>query len=110
MRLSSRAAAISESETLRLSARQGKLRAEGREILSLLEGEPDLPIPVKVRDATTRALSKGQTRYSNVSGLPELRELIVRKLKARNGIKATVDQIVVTNGAKQALYDALQCV
>lgn len=110
MRLSSRASAIAESETLRLSARLSQLRSEGREILNLLEGEPDLPVPAKVRDATALALARGDTKYSSASGLPELKELIVRKLKVKNGIAAAPEQIVVTNGAKQALYDALQSV
>lgn len=108
MRLSSRAEAASESATLRLSADAARLRAGGREVLSLLEGEPDLPAPSKVREATRRALARGLTRYSDAAGLPELRALISRKLRARNGIAAAPDDILVTNGAKQALYDALQ--
>jgi len=110
MRLSSRAAAACESATLRLSASASRLRAEGREVLSLLEGEPDLPVPPPVRDATRRALARGLTRYSDAAGLPELRALIARKLKTRNGISAAPENILVTNGAKQALYDALQTV
>lgn len=110
MRLSSRAEAASESATLRLSAAAARLRAGGREVLSLLEGEPDLPAPSKVREATRRALARGLTRYSDAAGLPELRVLISRKLRARNGIAAAPDDILVTNGAKQALYDALQTI
>ena len=110
MRLSSRAAAACESATLRLSASASRLRAEGREVLSLLEGEPDLPVPPPVRDATRRALARGLTRYSDAAGLPELRALIARKLKTRNGISAAPENILVINGAKQALYDALQTV
>ncbi|MDP3543788.1 MAG: pyridoxal phosphate-dependent aminotransferase [Elusimicrobiota bacterium] len=110
MRLSSRAEAASESATLRLSAVAARLRAGGREVLSLLEGEPDLPAPSKVLEATRRALSRGLTRYSDAAGLPELRALISRKLATRNGIAAAPEDILVTNGAKQALYDALQTI
>jgi aspartate aminotransferase len=110
MKLSRRAEAVAESATLRLSAAAARLRAEGREVLSLLEGEPDLPVPPKVRDATRRALARGETRYSDAGGLPELRTMIARKLKARNGFSPAPEDIVITNGAKQALYDALQAI
>lgn len=110
MRLSSRAEAVSESATLRLAAVAARLRSGGREVLNLLEGEPDLPAPPKVLEATRRALSRGLTRYSDAAGLPELRAAISRKLEARNGISAAPEDILVTNGAKQALYDALQAI
>ncbi|MEQ1920637.1 MAG: aminotransferase class I/II-fold pyridoxal phosphate-dependent enzyme, partial [Elusimicrobiota bacterium] len=104
MRLSKRAEAIAESATLRLSAAAARLRAEGREVLSLLEGEPDLPVPPAVREATRRALARGETRYSDSAGLPELRALIAKKLKV------APENIVVTNGAKQAIYETLQAI
>ncbi len=110
MRLSKRAGAVAESATLRLSVAAARLRSEGREVLSLLEGEPDLPVPPAVREATRRALARGETRYSDASGLPELRELIARKLRAVNGISVAPEDVVVTNGAKQAVYEALQAV
>ena len=110
MRLSKRAEAVAESATLRLSAAAARLRSEGREVLSLLEGEPDLPVPPAVREATRRAIARGDTRYSDAAGLLELRTLIALKLKARNLIAASPEEILVTNGAKQALYDALQTI
>lgn len=110
MRLSKRAQAASESATLRLASVAARLRAEGREVLNLLEGEPDLPVPPKVREVTRRALTRGETRYSDASGLLELRTAIARKLKAHNGITAAPENILVTNGAKQAVYEALQAI
>lgn len=110
MRLSKRAEAVAESATLRLAAASARLRAEGREVLNLLEGEPDLPVPSAVREATRRALARGETRYSDSAGLPELRALIARKLKGRNGVAVTPEDIVVTNGAKQAVYETLQAI
>lgn len=110
MRLSKRAGAVAQSETLRLSERIGELRARGLDVAGLLEGEPDLPVPAKVRDATMRALAAGQTRYSQASGLPELKAALCRKLKSRNGIAARPENVLITNGAKQALYGALQTV
>ncbi|MCX5788560.1 MAG: pyridoxal phosphate-dependent aminotransferase [Elusimicrobia bacterium] len=84
------------------------MRAEGRDVVSLLEGEPDLPPPPAVIRATVQAVRGGWTRYSESSGLPELKKLIARKLLKRNGIEVSEDNILVTNGAKQALYEALQ--
>ncbi len=104
MKLSKRAGAIAESATLRLSTTAARLRAEGREILSLLEGEPDLPVPPAVREATRRSLARGETRYSDSAGLPELRALIAKRLKT------SPENVVVTNGAKQAIYETLQAI
>lgn len=108
MILSARAASTRESETLRIAARTFELRAAGVDVVSLLEGESDQPAPPAVCDATIQAILAGQTRYSNAGGLPKLKALIARKLRERNGIPATEDGVVVTNGAKQALYDVLQ--
>lgn len=108
MRVSSRARAVAESRTLRLSAEAQRLRAEGVDVISLLEGEPDLPVPEAVLRATREALSAGRTRYSASAGLPELRAAICRKLKDENGVTAAPENIVVTNGAKQAVYEVLQ--
>lgn len=110
MRPSSRARGVSESETLRLAAEIARLRAAGREVISLLEGESDLPAPPAVVAATARALRAGRTRYSSSTGLPELKTALVRALRAENGVAASPDGIVVTNGAKQAIYEVLQAV
>jgi aspartate aminotransferase len=108
MRLSSRAQAAAESRTLSLSARVARLRAEGADVVSLLEGEPDLPVPAPVLRATEEALRAGRTRYSTSAGLPELRAAIAAKLERENGVRAAPDGVLVTNGAKQALYEVLQ--
>jgi aspartate aminotransferase len=108
MRLSSRASAAAESRTLALSVRVARLRAEGADVVSLLEGEPDLPVPEPILRATEAALRAGRTRYSSSAGLPELKAAIVRKLERDNGVAASVDGVLVTNGAKQALYEILQ--
>ncbi|MBI3298895.1 MAG: aminotransferase class I/II-fold pyridoxal phosphate-dependent enzyme [Elusimicrobia bacterium] len=108
MRTSARARAAAGSETLRLSAEAARLRRAGRDIVSLLEGEPDLPVPAAALGATVRALKAGKTGYSDSAGLPELRSAIARKLRARNGVPAVPEGVLVTNGAKQAVYAALQ--
>lgn len=110
MRLSKRSEVVAESATLRLSVAAARLRTEGREVLSLLEGEPDLPVPPAVREATRRALARGETRYCDAAGLLALRTAIARKLKARNAITVAPEDVVVTNGAKQAIYETLQAI
>jgi aspartate aminotransferase len=108
MRLSSRALAASESETLRLWNEAARLRSEGREILSLLEGEPDLPVPEPIIHATTNALEGGQTRYSSSTGLAGLKTALAGKLRDVNAVDAPPENILVANGAKQAIYEVLQ--
>ncbi len=108
MRVSSRSRAVAESRTLRLSTEARRLRAEGVDVISLLEGEPDLPVPEAVLRATQDALKAGRTRYSASGGLPELRAALALKLKDVNGVTAAPENILVTNGAKQAVYEVLQ--
>ena len=108
MRPSKRAKAVAESETLRLSAELARLRRGGLDVISFLEGEPDLPVAEPVRRAVARAVLSGDTRYCSASGLPELKTLIARKLRTENGVPAREENILIANGAKQALYDALQ--
>jgi aspartate aminotransferase len=108
MKFSSRARAIAESETLRLSTALARLRADGADVIGLLEGEPDLPVPAEVIRATMDALSRGATKYSSSTGLPELKAAIVRKLKDENGVPAAPENILVANGAKQVIYEILQ--
>lgn len=102
MRLSKRALGVSASETLRLYQEVARLRASGRKVVSLLEGEPDLPPPSAAVTATVAALKKGLTRYSPSAGLPELRRELARRHRVRP------ERVLVTNGAKQAIYESLQ--
>jgi aspartate aminotransferase len=95
---------ITESETLRFSARAGELKAQGRRILSLGLGEPQFPTPPHIVEATYKAMKDGLTRYSNPYGLPDLRAAIAEKLRAENGLDYAVDEILVAPGAKNALH------
>jgi aspartate aminotransferase len=108
MKFSSRVRASEESATLRLSLEAGRLRAEGVDVISFLEGEPDLPVPDAVLRATEAALRAGRTRYSASAGLAELKAAIVAKLRDENGVAAAPENILVANGAKQVLYETLQ--
>ena len=108
MKFSSRARAVAESATLRLSAEAARLRAEGVDVVGFLEGEPDLAVPGAVLRATEDALRAGRTRYSVSTGLAELKAAIVRKLRDENGVAAGPENVLVANGAKQAVYETLQ--
>ena len=108
MKLSSRSLAVAESATLLLSAEAARMRAEGVDIVGLLEGEPDLPVPAPAIQAVEAALRKGLTRYSAATGLSELKAAIARKLEEENGLIVTPDNILIANGAKQALYEVMQ--
>ncbi|HVE13648.1 MAG TPA: pyridoxal phosphate-dependent aminotransferase [Elusimicrobiota bacterium] len=107
MRLSARASSVSESRTLGLWTELARLRAAGEDVVGLLEGEADLPPPPEVVSAVARAVRSGATRYSHSAGLPELRAAIARALQ-REGVPARPDGVLVTNGAKQAVYELLQ--
>lgn len=96
--------AVTESQTLAWSAKIGELKAAGRPILSLGLGEPDFETPAHVVEAAYAAMRAGFTKYAAAAGLPELRAAIAEKLSRENGIPAKPEEIVVTPGAKNALY------
>src|SRR5579871_5368265 len=95
--------------TIRMEERAKALAARGIDIISLVGGEPDFDTPEAVKDAAVRALREGFTKYTSSAGIPELREAIEAKLRAQ-GLDYSSDEIVVTNGAKQALFNAIAAV
>lgn len=95
---------LTEPRTLQFGRRVREMKAAGREMISLGLGEPDFDTPEHVKEAAVEALRAGLTRYSEAAGLPELRELIARKLRSDNGIEAEPDEILITPGAKNALF------
>jgi aspartate aminotransferase len=106
--LSARAGALQPSLTLAIAAKARQLRADGHDICSLSAGEPDFDTPAFIRQAASDALEAGHTRYGPVAGEPSLREAIAAKLREENGIPCSSDQVLVTNGGKQALYNLFQ--
>jgi aspartate aminotransferase len=106
--LSARAQALQPSLTLAITAKARQLRGEGRDICSLSAGEPDFDTPAFIRQAAAEALESGHTRYGPVAGEPALREAIATKLSQENGVPTSPDQVLVTNGGKQALYNLFQ--
>lgn len=108
-RISKKIAAIAESATLKVDAKAKALQAEGRPVISYAAGEPDFPTPGHIVEAALRAAKDPKNhRYTPAIGLPELREAIAEKTLKDSGTKIPASQVVVTNGGKQAVYQAFQ--
>ena len=106
-RISKRIAAIAESATLKVDAKAKALQAEGKNVISFAAGEPDFPTPAHIVEAAIAAAKDPKNhRYTPAVGLPELREAIAKKTLADSGTEVTAAQVVVTNGGKQAVYQA----
>ena len=95
------------SGTLAIDEQFQARRAEGHDVISLGAGQPDFPSPPAALKGGIEAIESGRTRYTPVAGTPELRAMIARKLKEENGLAVTANQVVVSAGAKQAIYHAL---
>ena len=105
--LSDALARIKPSPTVAITALARDLRAEGRDIVSLSAGEPDFDTPDHIRAAGKAAIDRGETRYTSPEGIPELRAAIAAKFARENRIAYAPDQVIVTTGGKQALFNAL---
>lgn len=105
--LARRASQSDEGAIVRMSQRARELRAKGQDITSLTIGEPDFDTPAHIQDAAAQAMRKGLTHYSPVAGIPELRQALARKLKEENGLDYAANEIVIANGAKQAIANAV---
>jgi len=106
-RISKRISAIAESATLKVDAKAKALQAEGKAVISYAAGEPDFPTPAHIVEAAIAAAKDPKNhRYTPAVGLPELREAIAVKTKADSGTEVSASQVVVTNGGKQAVYQA----
>jgi len=106
-RVSARVRALRPSETLALSARARELKARGERVVSFAAGEPDFDTPEHIRQAAVEAIHAGHTRYTEVGGVAPLREAIVAKLERENGVRYTAREVVVSNGAKHSIWNAL---
>ena len=98
---------IQESKTLAITSLIKKLRAEGKEILSFSAGEPDFNTPEYIKSAAISAINNNQTKYTPVQGTTELIETIVEKFKKENNLLFTNENILVSTGAKQSLYNII---
>ena len=110
MRFSQRMNLFKPSATLALNDRVLELRSEGVEIANLVVGDPDFNTPEFIKDAAKRALDENRTHYTPVPGGLELREAVLRYFKRVYGLEAAVENVAVSTGGKQALFNVLMCV
>lgn len=110
-RISKKIAAIAESATLKVDAKAKALQAAGRPVISYAAGEPDFATPAHIVEAAVLAVRDPKNhRYTPAVGLPEMRQAIAEKTLQDSGTKYDISQIVVTNGGKQAVYQAFQAI
>lgn len=107
MRLSARIARIQPSITLAISAKAQRLAQAGHDIISFGIGEPDFDTPAHIKEAAILAIQRGASKYTAVAGIPELRAAAAAELSRTHGVTLTPEQIVVSTGAKQCLFNIL---
>jgi aspartate aminotransferase len=96
--------------TIAVTARAKELKAQGVDIVGFGAGEPDFDTPQYIKDAAIEAIKAGQTKYTAVAGIPELRKAIAEKLKRDNGLDYSPEQVIVNVGGKHSVYEAMQAV
>ena len=98
---------ISPSQTIAISTKARLLKAAGRDVISLSAGEPDFDTPPNVKAAAVRAIEAGDTKYTDVAGTKALREAVAAKFKRDSGIEYAADEIIVSTGGKQVIFNAM---
>ena len=108
MSFAKRMSNIQASATVAAFARAGELKRQGVDLISLVAGEPDFDTPEHIQDAGIEAIRTGKTKYTNpASGIPELKDAICNKFQQDNNLSYAPQQIIVTCGAKQTIFDAI---
>lgn len=108
--MNSSLSSIEPSITMKLNTIAKSMKAQGIDVVDLTAGEPDFPTPKEICEAAIDAINQGFTKYTPATGIQELRERIASKLSTENNIPVTAKNIVVTNGAKSAIFGALSAV
>jgi len=108
--VSRRVQRVKPSPTLAVTARAARLKAQGKDVIGLGAGEPDFDTPEHIAQAAIDAIRAGFTRYTNVEGIDELKDAIIAKFERDNGLSYERSQILVSNGAKQCLYNLCMAV
>jgi aspartate aminotransferase len=98
---------IQPSATIAISNKAMQLKADGRDIIGLSQGEPDFDTPDNIKEAAIAAIRRGETKYTLVDGIPELKKAVAAKFKRENGLDYKVSQVSVGTGGKQVLFNAL---
>lgn len=105
--ISTRVKEITPSATLKITSEIKRLKKEGKKVINFAGGEPDFDTPHKIKEDAKKAIDSGFTKYTPVAGIPELREKISQKLKYWFGLNYQPEEIVISNGAKHAIFNAL---
>ncbi|WP_312163069.1 pyridoxal phosphate-dependent aminotransferase [Phenylobacterium sp.] len=100
-------ARVKPSATLAADAKARELKAQGRNVISLAAGEPDFDTPDNIKEAAIKAIREGKTKYTNVDGIPELKEAIVAKFQRENGLTYKTSQVNVSPGGKPVIWNAM---
>ncbi|MGD9140661.1 MAG: pyridoxal phosphate-dependent aminotransferase [bacterium] len=103
--LSDRISKVGASETLRIMAKAKELMAQGIDVINMGVGEPDFPTPENIKEAGKAAIDRNLTKYTPNPGLPELRRAIIEKLKRDNNLDYSPDEVIVSAGAKNSLFN-----
>ncbi|MBU4047129.1 pyridoxal phosphate-dependent aminotransferase [bacterium] len=107
MTISNRVKSINPSQTLAITAQALKMKREGKKVISFAAGEPDFDTPKNIREEAISAINQGFTKYTASSGIIELKEAVVEKLKKDNKVEYKPSEIIISNGAKQCLFNAI---
>ena len=105
--LSDRLQRLAPSATLAMSQKSSEMKAQGIDVINMSVGEPDFNAPDHIKEAAKKAVDDNFSRYSPVPGYPDLRKAIVAKLKNENGLDYTVNEVLVSNGAKQSVCNTV---
>ena len=105
--LSNRLNRLAPSATLAMSQKSSEMKAQGVDVINMSVGEPDFNTPDHIKEAAKKAIDENYSRYSPVPGYPDLRKAIVAKLKNENGLEYSINEILVSNGAKQSVCNTV---
>ena len=109
MKIASRVSSLKSSAIMEISAKAGELKALGKDVISLAAGEPDFNTPEAIQAAATKAMADGITRYTPAPGFLALREAVAEHVTRENDFQVSPEEVIITSGAKHAIYLTLQC-
>lgn len=98
---------IQPSQTLVISAKARAMKSKGQDVISLSAGEPDFDTPINIKNAGIAAIQSGQTKYTDVGGTPAVRRAVAQRLKADYNIDYQPEEIMVSSGGKQVIFNAM---
>ena len=108
--MSARLLGLEESATLAITAKAKAMKKEGHDIIGFGAGEPDFDTPDNIKEAAIRAIRDGQTKYTPVGGIPELKDAVIGKFERDNGLSYTRDEVIISSGGKHAIYNLFNAI